>query len=342
MKTKLIQIDGSAGEGGGQILRTSLALSLVTGKPFRIAGIRAGRAKPGLMRQHLTAVNAAAEIGDAVTDGAEIGSQELVFNPGTVKPGEYRFAVGTAGSATLVLQTVLPALLIGDQPSILNLEGGTHNPLAPPFDFVEKTFLPVLARMGAKVDAELLRPGFFPAGGGQMQICITPCARLAPVEMLERGEFVSRAARVIVAGLSDAIADRQLDCMKRSLGWPDGTYFVERERDQFGPGNVLLAELSTAAHTEVFSAFGQRGLRSEQVVDHLVNDVRDFLTHGAPVGEHLADQILIPLALAGGGSFRTGKLSRHARTNMEVIATFLGTTFEVLEESPLVHRVIVR
>ncbi len=342
MKTKLIEIDGSAGEGGGQILRTSLALSLVTGKPFRIAGIRAGRQKPGLMRQHLTAVNAAVEIGGAAVDGAEIGSQELVFNPCVVKPGEYRFAVGTAGSATLVLQTVLPALLVGDQPSILNLEGGTHNPLAPPFDFLQKTFLPVLRRMGAEIEATLLRPGFFPAGGGQMQIRITPCDKLQHVEMIERGDFVSRAARVIVAGLPDNIAERQIYGLKRSFGWPEDTYFVERENDRFGPGNVLLAELSTATHTEVFSAFGQRGLRSEQVVDHLVNEVRDYLTHGAPVGEHLADQILIPLALAGCGSFRTGQLSRHARTNMEVITTFLGTNFEVIQDSPLVNRIIVR
>ena len=342
MKTKLIQIDGSAGEGGGQILRTSLALSLVTGKPFRIEGIRAGRQKPGLMRQHLTAVNAAVEIGGAAVDGAEIGSQELVFNPGAVRAGEYRFAVGTAGSATLVLQTVLPALLVGDQPSILNLEGGTHNPLAPPFDFLEKTFLPVLRRMGVEIEATLLRPGFFPAGGGQMQIRITPSSKLAPIEMLERGDFVSRAARVIVAGLPDHIAERQVFGLKRSLGWPDETYFIERESDRFGPGNVLLAELSTATHTEVFSAFGQRGLRSEQVVDHLVNEVRNYLTHGGPVGEHLGDQILIPLALAGGGSFRTGQLSRHARTNMEVITTFLGTNFEVSQDSPLVNRVIVR
>ena len=342
MKTKLIQIDGSAGEGGGQILRTSLALSLITGKAFRIAGIRAGRVKPGLMRQHLTAVNAAVEIGGAVVDGAEIGSQELVFNPGPVKAGEYRFAVGTAGSATLVLQTVLPALLVGDQPSILNLEGGTHNPLAPPFDFLEKTFLPVLARMGANVEATLLRPGFFPAGGGQMQIRITPCAKLAPFKLLERGELVSRAARVIVAGLSSSIAERQLESLKGSLGWPEDTYSIDQQNDRFGPGNVLLAELSTAAHTEDFSAFGERGVRSEQVVERLVKSVREYLTHGAPVGEFLADQILIPLALAGGGSFLAGQLSRHAMTNMDVIRTFLGTTFEVSAESPLTTRVTVR
>lgn len=342
MKTKLIQIDGSAGEGGGQILRTSLALSLVTGKPFRIAGIRAGRQKPGLMRQHLTAVNAAFEIGGAAVDGAEIGSQELVFNPSAVKPGEYRFAVGTAGSATLVLQTILPALITGSESSILNLEGGTHNPFAPPFDFLEKTFLPVLARMGAKVNAELLRPGFFPAGGGQMQIRITPCAQLDPIEMLERGDFVSRAVRVIVAGLSDGIASRQIEGLKRALGWTEDVYFIERQKDLYGPGNVVITELSTSTHTEVFSAFGERGLRSEQVVDRLVKKVREHLTHGAPVGEYLADQILIPLALAGSGKFRTGQLTRHTLTNMDVIREFLGTEFEIQAESPLVNCVSIR
>lgn len=342
MKTKLIQIDGSAGEGGGQILRTSLALSLVTGKPFRIERIRAGRQKPGLMRQHLTAVNAAVEIGGAAVDGAEIGSQELVFNPGTVKPGEYRFAVGTAGSATLVLQTVLPALLVGDEPSILNLEGGTHNPLAPPFDFLEKTFLPVLRRMGVGIEATLLRPGFFPAGGGRMQVRITPCAKLAPAELLERGDISGRAAKVIIAGLPANIADRQIEGLKRSLGWPDEAFSVDRQSDGFGPGNVVLAEITCGEHTEVFSAFGERGVRSEQVVDRVVKQVREYLVHGAPVGEFLADQVLIPLALAGGGTFRAGHLSRHSLTNMEVIRMFLGTNFEVADDSPDTKRVIVR
>src|SRR5688500_5627223 len=130
-RPEMITIDGSEGEGGGQILRTSLALSLVTGQPFRIVNIRAGRKKPGLLRQHLTAVQAAIAIGDAVADGAEIGSQELVFRPEGIRAGEYRFAVGTAGSTTLVLQTVLPALMLANGPSRVVLEGGTHNPFAP-------------------------------------------------------------------------------------------------------------------------------------------------------------------------------------------------------------------
>ena len=161
----MITIDGSYGEGGGQILRTSLALSLVTGKPFSIHNIRAGRKNPGLMRQHLTAVNAAAEIGKAAIKGNSIGSQAFTFNPETIKSGNFHFAIGSAGSCTLVFQTVLPALMISGGPSEIILEGGTHNPFAPPYDFLEKAFLPVINRMGPRVDAVLEKPGFYPAGG---------------------------------------------------------------------------------------------------------------------------------------------------------------------------------
>ena len=166
----MLLIDGSQGEGGGQILRTALGLSLVTGTAFRIEKIRAGRAKPGLLRQHLTAVNAATVIGDALVDGAELGSPALVFRPRSVRPGAYRFAVGTAGSASLVLQTVLPPLLTAGASSILTLEGGTHNPWAPPFDFLARAFLPLLERMGAPVRAAIQRYGFYPAGGGQFTV----------------------------------------------------------------------------------------------------------------------------------------------------------------------------
>ena len=166
----MLTIDGSVGEGGGQILRTALALALVTGTPFRIHAIRARRRKPGLLRQHLTAVNAAATVGGASTDGASLGSRELTFRPGRITPGEYRFAVGTAGSTGLVLQTVLPPLLLASGPSTVTVEGGTHNPGAPPFDFLARVFLPLLRRMGAHVEARLDRPGFYPAGGGQCTV----------------------------------------------------------------------------------------------------------------------------------------------------------------------------
>ncbi|MGC4118346.1 MAG: RNA 3'-terminal phosphate cyclase [Myxococcales bacterium] len=207
----MIVIDGSQGEGGGQIVRTSLALSLVTGKAFRIEKVRAGRAKPGLMRQHLTAVEAAQAIGGAHVEGAAVRSGALTFTPGTVKPGSYTFSIGTAGSATLVLQTVLPALLRASGPSTLVLEGGTHNPLAPPFDFLARCFLPLVSSMGPRVTATLQQPGFYPAGGGRFTVEIAPAAKLAPLELVERGPIQRRLARALVAHLPPTIAHRELE-----------------------------------------------------------------------------------------------------------------------------------
>ena len=187
----MIIIDGSEGEGGGQVLRTSLSLSLLTGKPFRIEKIRANRSRPGVMRQHVTAVEAACEIGGAECEELAVGASELTFVPGKVKPGEHRFAVGTAGSTSLVLQTILPPLMLADGPSSLVLEGGTHNIHAPPFDFLDRVFLPILNRMGPRVSARLVRPGFYPAGGGRIEVEIEPLRQLARLDLLERGELRS-------------------------------------------------------------------------------------------------------------------------------------------------------
>ena len=257
----MIAMDGSAGEGGGQILRTAMGLSLVTGKPFHIQRIRAGRAKPGLMRQHLTAVRAAAEVGDARVEGASLGSVELTFVPAKVRPGEYSFDVGTAGSATLVLQTVLPALILANRPSQLCLRGGTHNTHAPPFDFLQKAFLPLLGRMGPKVEAALDRPGFYPAGGGQVTVAIQPCAKLQPIELLQRGRIVRRLARGMVSRLPRHIAEREVETVRRRLSWPPDCTAVE-EVESPGPGNVLIVEVQSEQVTEVFSGFGEKGVRA--------------------------------------------------------------------------------
>src|SRR6266481_5961180 len=206
----MITIDGSQGEGGGQILRTSLALSLVTGQPFRMERIRAKRQKPGLLKQHLTGVEAAKTVGCAEVNGASLGSQTVVFVPGQVTPGNYRFAVGTAGSATLVLQTILPALLTASGPSTLTLEGGTHNPLAPPFDFLGRCFMPLIRRMGPSVELELKRPGFFPAGGGRFHARIEPVKQLSRLVLLDRGAICGRRARVWLSKLSPEVAEREL------------------------------------------------------------------------------------------------------------------------------------
>jgi len=317
----MILVDGSLGEGGGQVLRTSLALALVTGKPFRIVNIRAGRKQPGLLRQHLTAVRAAAEVGGGRVTGDALRSCELAFEPGPVRPGRYEFAVGTAGSATLVFQTVLPALATAPGPSELVLRGGTHNPWAPPLDFLQQAFLPVLARMGPEVTVNLVRPGFYPAGGGEFHVSIRPAA-LAPLVLLERGEVLSRRARALVAGLPAHIAERELKVVRGKLGWPPEALVFEPIDGTFGPGNVLMLEIRCEHVTEVFTGFGQLNVRAETVAARAVDEARRWLASGVPVGEHLADQLLVPLALAG-GKFRTVRPSGHAETNLAVIRQFV-------------------
>jgi len=326
----MITIDGSYGEGGGQILRTSLALSLVTGKPFAIHNIRAGRKKPGLMRQHLTAVNAAAEIGIAAIEGNSIGSQAFTFEPEMIKPGNFHFAIGSAGSCTLVFQTILPALIIAGGPSVIILEGGTHNPFAPPFDFLEKAFLPVINRMGPKVDAVLEKPGFYPAGGGRFKVSINP-AGLNGFDLLERGNIINKTARAAVANLPVNIANRELEVIREKLDWDrELLKAVEVENSQ-GPGNILTVEVESDNITEVFTGFGEKGISAEKVAKRAVGSVREYLDFNVPVGRHLADQLLIPMALAGGGKFRTLSPTQHTTTNVEIIKKFLDVEITVNE-----------
>ena len=328
----MLIIDGSHGEGGGQVLRTSLALSLVTGKAFQIKRIRAGRRKPGLMRQHLTAVKAAARVGCAEVTGAELGSQELSFTPGAVLPGTYEFAVGTAGSATLVLQTVLPALLTASGPSELVLEGGTHNPFAPPFDFLHDAFLPVVNRMGPRVTANLERPGFFPAGGGRFTVSIEPASRLKPLSLLDRGTTERIEARAVVAQLSKGIGSRELKVVAKKLGLTWDDMRVEEVSSSRGPGNVLTVTVTSEHVTEVFTGFGQRDVRAEAVAAKAVKAAKAYLGAEVPVGPYLADQLLLPLALAGGGVFRTLAPTKHSQTNAEIIEQFLDVEIAFTEQ----------
>lgn len=325
----MITIDGSFGEGGGQILRTSLALSLVTGKPFRIEKIRAGRKNPGLLRQHLTAVNAAAEVGRAESSGAAMGSTDLTFAAGRASPGSYAFAVGTAGSATLVLQTVLPALLVADGPSSLILEGGTHNPFAPPFDFLAKAFLPLVNRMGPRVEAVLERPGFYPAGGGKFSVKVEPAQALRHLDLTSRGVVRARRARAVVANLPLSIAERELSVIGNKMSWPGEWLTAEVIKGSPGPGNVVTIEIECERVTEVFTGFGERGVRAEAVAERAVKLAQRYLASDGAVGEHLADQLIVPMAMAGGGSFTTGPLSRHATTNIEVVGKFLDVDVKV-------------
>ena len=341
----MITIDGSFGEGGGQILRTSLSLSLLTGKPFRIEKIRAGRKNPGLLRQHLTAVAAAAKVGQAEVAGAGIGSTQLTFTPGEVVHGEYHFAIGTAGSTTLVLQTVLPALLIAKeltgQQTSLTLEGGTHNPFAPPFDFLAQTFLPLLGRMGAFIEARLVRPGFYPAGGGKIEITIYPTRQLERLDLTERGKIRERCARAVVANLPRKIAERELAIVQKKLSWPSDFIRVEEVGESHGPGNYVVVEIECAHLTEVFTGFGERGVPAEEVADKAVQQARRYLASEAAVGEYLADQLLVPMAIAGGGSYTALPPSRHTTTNIEIIKKFLDVEITSKQTDNRVWRIDV-
>jgi RNA 3'-terminal phosphate cyclase (ATP) len=330
---KMIEIDGAAGEGGGQILRTSLALSLCTGQPFVLDRIRAGRAKPGLMRQHLTCVTAAAEIGGAEVQGAELNSPRLTFAPGPVRAGDYTFNVGTAGSCTLVLQTVWPALLLADAPSRLTLGGGTHNPMAPPFHFLARSYAPLMRRLGAPVELTLRRLGFYPAGGGEIEVAIQPAAdTLQPFDLDERGNRTEHYAECLSPALHRSVARRELDQLGALLGWDANHLREAPSRQHEGPGNALMATLAHEHVVEVFTQFGEKGTSAEQVARDLAQEVRAYLVSDAALGPHLADQWALPLALAvwkrqRPASYTCTELTPHATTNFETIERFLPVRF---------------
>lgn len=331
-------LDGSRGEGGGQILRTALGLSIVTGRPFRIEKIRAGRSKPGLLRQHLTAVRAAKEIGDAVVEGDALGSKTLSFTPRGLRPGNHRFDIGSAGSVTLVLQTILPALLHADAPSTITLEGGTHNPSSPPFPFLRDAFAPLLARMGVRLDLELDTAGFYPAGGGRMRATVHPRRDLEPLVLLERGAVLQRFVRVIAHRIPEHVARREIDTLA-SLGWEDADTEIEEVRSP-GAGNVLVATARCAHVTEVFTGFGERGTRAEDVARRVAKEAQAWLDADVPVFEHLADQLILPMALSSGASaFRTVAPSMHLTTQLETVRLFLDREFTATDEGRGVYRV---
>jgi RNA 3'-terminal phosphate cyclase (ATP) len=316
----MLTIDGAKGEGGGQILRTALAGSLLTGKPFQIKRIRARRRRPGLLHQHLAAVGAAAMIAGAETRGARLGSKTLTFEPGDVRPGTYSFAIGTAGSTGLVLETVLVPLLAAGGVSELVIEGGTHNQAAPPFEFLDLTLAPLLSRMGADLSLDLERPGFYPAGGGRIRVQ-TRGARWTPLDLRERGPVRSIRARAMVSGLPIAIADRELAVVRTELGHQPLTLSAE-DVEATGPGNILLLVVESEHITEVFSGFGKRGVPAEQVAMTAIEQAQRYLDSGAAVGPHLADQIVLPLTQSGGGAFLTLPPTDHFKTNIEVLTGF--------------------
>ena len=344
-RTNMIELDGSLGEGGGQILRTALALSLITGKPFRVANVRAKRPKPGLMRQHLACVQAAVAVGGGATrthaEGADghapqVGDTQLTFRPGPVCAGDYEFAIGSAGSSMLVLQTVLWPLLTVDRPSNLLLRGGTHNPMAPSTSFLD-LLAPYFAGAGpALFEMKLRRHGFYPAGGGEVQVTVQPPpSGLAPIQLMQRGALREAYAECLHAGLPRGVAERELAGLQRGLGWSADQLRDRGLRSNEGPGNALLAVLRYEHITEVISAYGEKGVSAEQVAQQVLQEVRAYQAHQAPVGAHLADQLMIPMALAAlrghASQYWATELTAHAHTNVAVIEQFLPLRFVTSE-----------
>ncbi len=338
---KYVELDGALGEGGGQILRTALSLSMVTGKSLHIVNIRAKRPKPGLLRQHLTAIHASQRICNAQVTGDTPASTELEFKPGKITPGSYSFAVGTAGSGTLVLQTILPPLLRAASESDIALEGGTHNAFAPPFDFLAESFLPVINGMGPCVTATLDRPGFYPAGGGRFNAHVTPCSVLKPFDIVDRGETLQRSAVIMTSGLPLSIAERERAVLHKRLNWPMESLAIREVPSSIGPGNAVVVKVQSVGVTAVFTSFGEKGRGAEAVAESACNQVRRYLSAGAPIDEHLADQLLIPLALCGAGRFRAQSLTQHAMTNMDVIARFLDLKFQIQRHADQTHTVAI-
>jgi RNA 3'-terminal phosphate cyclase (ATP) len=336
--TSILSISGES--GGGQLLRSSLSLSLVTGRAFRMTNIRGKRPKPGLMRQHLTCVKAAAEVCGAEVEGAEMGSTELVFQPGQITAGDYRFAIGSGGSTTLVLQTLLPALLHAEASSTLRIEGGTHNPMAPPFEFIEQCFLPVLRRMGVKATVTLERPGFMQAGGGVLTAEISPIKKWKKLKLTERGELAETFGRVLHAHLPGEIAKREIVTAAKLLEWPENQFDLRYANDSTGPGNAILLGARFAKVCEISTGIAQLGKSAEAVAMGAAKGLRSYLASMAPVGVHLADQLLLPMALAGGGVFHTFTITDHARTNMALVEQFLPVKFGLSEIGSGVKRVL--
>jgi RNA 3'-terminal phosphate cyclase (ATP) len=318
----VIELDGAQGEGGGQILRSALSLAVCTGQAFRIVSIRARREKPGLLRQHVTAVKAAATISDAEVDGCEVGSSTLTFKPKAVRSGNYSFSIGTAGSCTLVLQTVLPALLTARGPSFLRISGGTHNTAAPSVDFLKRAFLPLIARMGPTVTLSLPRFGFYPRGGGSIEVQVTPAPHLTSIALLERGERRRAYAEAYISGIPLHVAERELAVIGSRLNWLPEQLHVRGIPGDMGPGNVLTVTLEHDHVTEVFTGFGERGRTAESVAEEAARDAREYIAHNAPVGRYLADQLLLPMALGGLTAFATSAPTPHFHSNSEVIAAF--------------------
>jgi len=341
----MIEINGSLGEGGGQVLRSALTLSLLTQQPVRLTNIRGRRPKPGLQPQHLTAVKAAAEISSATVTGAALDSQELTFAPADVRAGDYRFDIGTAGSTSLVLQTIyLPLALgpdlsgLGDPKGLgseITLIGGTHVPWSPSFHYLDLQWRPYVERLGLRIGLELELAGFYPQGNGQARARIERVERIGGMHLTERGALKGIQGISAVANLDKSIAERQrAQAMRRLQGRHNRIEIELLDLPSRVKGTFLLLLAEFKHGSACYVGLGAPGKRAEQVADEACLWLERFLATNGALDEYLADQLLLPLAFAEGPSeLRTAKVTPHLLTNAEIIRAFGAAEIEIAGET---------
>lgn len=327
MSGTLIEIDGSQGEGGGQVLRSSLALSILTGRPFKLVNVRANRSKPGLQPQHLACVRAAGAVCGGHYKGAAVGSAVLVFEPGPVKAGNYTFAIGTAGATALVLHTVyLPLALRGTAPSTVTITGGTHNDHAPCHHFNEVTWGGYLKRLGITIEQEMARPGFYPRGGGEIRATVEPCPRVKGLHLTSVPELTTAGGFSAVAGLPEGVARRQAKRLTARLKAEGLEPHIPLEEwdGAANPGTVAAVVFGQTPVPTLFYGLGERGKPAESVADDAADEAVRFKDANAPVDPHSADQLLLPLVFSPDASeYRTTEVTRHLTTNIATVAKFV-------------------
>lgn len=329
----LIEIDGSLGEGGGQVLRSALTLSLLVQKPFRIRNIRGRRKNPGLRAQHLASVQAAAAVGEAQLKGDQLNSQELTFRPSGLKAGEYRFEIGTAGSCSLVLQTIFLPLALAGSRSELVITGGTHVAWSPTYDYVDRVWLPALKLLGYPAEIRMPKAGFYPKGGGRIEVSVSP-GRSGRGFNPDRESASSGFTGVsLSSNLPEQVAERQRRRMLEKLEASGLPAQVEVLRPgSVGRGSAVLIAGSRHRDHFGFSALGAKGKPAETVADEAIDQLLSFLRSDAQVDRYLADQLLIPLSVAGEASqFSVERATQHLSTNAEIVRQFLDAEISISE-----------
>lgn len=334
----MLNIDGSYGEGGGQLLRTSLSLSCLLRLPFRIVNLRLKRPKPGLQPQHLTAVLAAQQIASAQVEGAQLNSTSLSFAPATIIGGHFDFDVSriapSAGSTSLILQTILPPLGFAPDPCTIVLKGGTHVPFSPVFEYIQQVFLPSLASLGVDASIQIRKAGFYPVGGGEIEAKVNPVEALTAPGQVSRGALTEVSCTSLVSRLPISIAQRQMQAMVSSLkSVREVNQQAVLELPSPGPGTCAFALARCEGTLAGFSSLGKRGKPAEQVGAEAAQALNSFLASGADLDLHLADQLLLWLVLSNGRfQARVQQVTQHLLTNLWVIQQFLSARVEILGE----------